>query len=99
MILTQENLEHELDLNGITLVDFFAPWCQPCKMMNPILDKITTAKVIKVNTEDFEELTKLHDVKGLPTFKFYKNGVLVKTIVGATPKPTLEKIIAEISEM
>lgn len=99
MQLESESLESEIKVSGITLVDYYADWCGPCKMMSPILDMIAKnpeIKVIKVDTEKFTDIARAHSIQSLPTIEIYKDGVLAETKVGAVPKPTLEKLIASL---
>lgn len=97
MHLTNEVLSDIISKSGVTVVDFYAEWCGPCKMMGPILDSIESsgkATVIKVDTVKFPELSKQYSVQSLPTFCFFVDGELVETKIGVIPKPTLEKMIA-----
>lgn len=101
MELESQPLESVISASGVTIVDFYAPWCGPCKMMKPILDAIDAsgkATVIKVDTVTHEDVATKYGVKSLPTICFFRDGVFQpeQTKVGATPKPTLEKIIAEL---
>lgn len=97
----QTKLEDVIAPEGVTVVDYYATWCGPCKMMKPILDAIDAsgkAKVIKVDTEIHPELAKGFGIQSLPTLMFYKDGVLLEdqTHIGAIPKPTLEKRIESL---
>lgn len=71
---------------GNVIVDFFATWCGPCKMLSPVLDEIcvknTDIKIVKVDIDLFEELTRSHGVMSVPTLEIYKDGQLVRKEIG-----------------
>ena len=93
--LNQSNIEETVK-EGVSLVDFWAPWCGPCRMIAPVIDQLAIefdgkAKICKVNTEDEPELTAQYQVRSIPTILFFKDGKIVDQIIGATTKAKLEE--------
>ena len=88
----EENFEEEvLKSEKPVIVDFYADWCGPCKMMSPIIDKIAEelegkVKVGKVNTDENLNLAQSLNIMSIPTIMIYKNGVIAKTFIGVTDK-------------
>lgn len=85
---------------GVTLVDFWAPWCGPCKMQTPILDQVAThvgdkAKVVKVNIDESPSVAASFGVQSIPTLLVLKDGEVVQTYVGIQNQ---EKLIAAIEQ-
>ena len=85
----------------LVLIDFFATWCGPCKMLSPIIAEIAnehreTVKVCKVNTDENQELAIQYNIVSIPTLMFFKNGKLLKTIVGFHSKGELNEIINKL---
>lgn len=84
-------LENSDDFNdlikeGDVLVDFFATWCGPCKMLSPVLEEIAEKfpriKIVKVDIDKFDDLTRKHGIMSVPTMEVYRNGKLTKKEVG-----------------
>ena len=94
--LTEETFESTVLGEGITIIDFWAEWCGPCRAVSPILDEIASEnvgkiKIVKVNTDEESAIAIKYGITSLPTLNVYVNGEVVKTIIGAKPKPTLLK--------
>lgn len=80
------------------VVDFWAPWCGPCKMVAPVLEEISEQyseqiTVVKLNTDENPEVTQRYGITGIPTLNVYVGGEVVKTVVGALPK---NKLVREL---
>lgn len=93
---TTQNFEEEVKkYNGTVLVDFYADWCGPCRMMSPVVDEISNenanVKVGKVNCDEEMELAAEFEVMSIPTLIIFKNGEIAKTFVGVTPKEEIEE--------
>ncbi|MEL6138199.1 MAG: thioredoxin [Cyanobacteria bacterium J06632_22] len=76
------------------LVDFWAPWCGPCRMVAPVVDEISEqyegkVKVVKVNTDDNPSVASQYGIRSIPTLMIFKDGQRVDMVVGAVPKTTL----------
>lgn len=94
---TDNNFDKEVLQSDIpVLVDFYADWCGPCKMMSPIIDELAEQykgkiKIGKVNTDENRAVAASYNVMSIPTLVFIKDGKVVDTAVGALPKATLEE--------
>jgi thioredoxin 1 len=82
------------------MVDFWAEWCGPCRAVSPILDQIATEHsekidVVKLNVDDNPETAMAYQITSIPTMKVFRNGEVVKTVIGAKPKPALEADLQE----
>jgi len=95
--LTNENFEATTS-TGVALVDFWAPWCGPCRMISPIIEELAAefegkAAICKVNTDEQQELSQKFAVRSIPTIVFMKDGEVVDTMIGAASKEAfVEKI-------
>jgi len=92
--ITKENFQTEvLEATGTVLVDFWASWCGPCKMIGPIIDQIaderTDIKVGKINVDEEQELAVQFKVMSIPTLLVFKDGKVVNQSLGAKPKAAI----------
>jgi thioredoxin 1 len=82
------------------MVDFWAEWCGPCRAVSPILDQIATEhadkiKIVKLNVDDNPQIAMKYQITSIPAMKVFKGGEVVKTIIGAKPKPAIEHELAD----
>ena len=88
--LTPANFE-EITRKGVSMVDFWAPWCGPCRMIAPVIEELAAdfegkANICKVNTDEEQDLAVKYGIRSIPTILFMKNGEVVDQMVGASSK-------------
>ena len=91
---TETFKEEVLDSDKLTIVDFYADWCGPCRKLSPIMDEIEqelseNVKFTKINTDENIDLAKEYQISGIPTLLVFKNGELVERMVGLMPKDSI----------
>ncbi len=100
--LNSNNFNEEItNTDKLVLIDFFATWCGPCKMLSPIISEIANEysnniKVCKVNVDENQDLALKYNVMSIPTLIFFKNGEIIKSSVGFHTKSELDDIIKDL---
>ncbi|MEA2029162.1 MAG: thioredoxin [Campylobacterota bacterium] len=99
--LTNDNFESTI-AEGVSMVDFWAPWCGPCRMIAPVVDELAEdfegkANICKVNTDEQQEIAAKYGIRSIPTILFFKDGQMVDQMVGAASKDVFaEKINTQL---
>jgi thioredoxin 1 len=98
--VSDQSFSTEVEGQGMVLVDFWAPWCGPCKMIAPILEELSTdlgdsVKIAKVNVDENPETASRFGVMSIPTLIFFKDGQPVDKVVGLNSKDALKNMISK----
>jgi thioredoxin 1 len=98
---TDSNWSKEVESSSMpVMVDFWAPWCGPCRMVSPVIEKLAIkysgkVKVVKVNVDDNQELAMKFNVMSIPTIMIFKDGKAVDQAIGAAPSEFYEKLLVK----
>ena len=94
--LTSGNINEVLNAEGaLVIVDFWAVWCGPCRMMEPVLEELNSevgeiVTIAKLNVDEYPDIAREYGVRNIPTMLFFKNGKIVDKSVGAVPKQVIQ---------
>ena len=92
----KENNFKDVIKEGVWIVDFYADWCGPCKMLSPVLESLEYDNILKVNVDAFSELAASFGVMSIPTLIFFKDGVEKYKIIGFTCKEEIENVLENL---
>lgn len=99
-VTSAQEFKDALTHDGLVVVDFFATWCGPCKMIAPLLEKFSveypTAKFLKVDVDELGSVAKEYEVSAMPTLLFFKDGKVIQTVVGANPGAIKQAIASNV---
>ena len=101
--LTKENFEETITSNDIVFIDFWAPWCGPCKSFAPIYEEIAEKNegvvFAKVNTEDEQELGAHFQIRSIPTLMIFREQIVLYSEAGMLPGPALQDIVDKVKSL
>ena len=101
--LTKENFEQVITANPMVIVDYWAPWCGPCRGFAPVFEAVAEANpdvvFAKVNTDDEQEIAQHFQIRSIPTLMVFKEQVIVFSQAGALPRGPFEQVVAKAKEL
>ena len=101
--LTKENFEEVITSNATVIVDYWAPWCGPCRGFAPVFEKVSEANpdvvFAKVNTDDEQEIAAHFQIRSIPTLMVFRERIIVFSQPGALPQGSLEQVVAKAKSL
>ena len=101
--LTKENFEKVITSNATVVVDYWAPWCGPCRGFAPVFERVAEANpevvFAKVNTDDEQEIAAHFQIRSIPTLMVFRDQIIVFSQPGALPQNALEQVVAKAKEL
>lgn len=100
--VTDQNFDSEVLQSGSpVLVDFWAPWCGPCRMLSPMISELAQeyagrAKIVKLNTDENPNVATRFNISAIPALLFFKNGKLMEQLTGVRPKPEVKSVLEKL---
>jgi thioredoxin 1 len=101
LVLNQQNFTSAVRENQNLIIDFWAPWCGPCKMLVPVIEQLSIlysgkVRFAKCNTDENQQIAYQFGISAIPAIFFYQNGNVVHTISGALPREQLEAVVRSV---
>jgi thioredoxin 1 len=100
--ITDANLKETIEMGGITVLDFWAPWCGPCRMLGPIIEELASTnediQVGKVNIDSNGISAATFGIRSIPTIIFFKDGVKVDQVAGVVPLKKIQEMVDKLKE-
>jgi thioredoxin 1 len=101
--MTSQNIEETINNNKIVIIDFWAPWCGPCKQFGPVFEQSATKNLdvvhAKVNTDNEQEIAGSFEIKSIPTIAIFKEQTLIYHEAGSLPEEALDQILTQVRSL